>query len=431
MEQHQSRRSGPSSESGNRSIAIVGAGQSGVLMALGLLDRGYRVTLMTNRDSDAIARGRVMSSQCLFGEALQIERDLGSYGWDNTCPPVEGIGLVVAHPEQLGKKAIDWAARLNRTAMSVDQRIKMSVWLDEAQSRGAEVVLREAGVDELESLAASHDLVLVSAGKGSVVDLFPREAERTQFYRPQRALALTYLHGVVPTADFSRVAVNIIPGVGECFVFPALTLSGPCHILMFEGIPGGPMDCFDDTLRPSKHLERALALLQVYLPWEHARCAQVQLTDEHATLSGLFSPGVRQPIAILPSGRRVLGMADTVVLNDPITGQGSNSAVKCSEIYLDAILRQADGPFSLEWMSNTFQRYWKYARYVVQWTNAMLTPPPPHILKVLAAAAEHELLASSIANAFDDPSKLFPWWVDASESERFIAAHSDVGRMGA
>jgi hypothetical protein len=60
----------------------------------------------------------------------------------------------------------------------------------------------------------------------------------------------------------------------------------------------------------------------------------------------------------------------------------------------------------------------------------MLIPPPPHILKVLAAAGEHESLASSIANSFDDPSKFFPWWVDASASERFIATHSDVRRMG-
>jgi hypothetical protein len=307
----------------------------------------------------------------------------------------------------------------------------MSVWLDEAQSRGAEVVLREAGVAELEWLAASHDLVLVSAGKGSVVDLFPRDAERTQFDQPQRALALTYLHGVAPTEDFSRVAFNIIPGVGECFLFPALTLSGPCHILMFEGIPGGPMDCFNDMPPPSQHLERSLALLQAYLPWEHARCARVQLTDEHATLSGRFTPGVRQPVAVLPSGRRVLGMADAVVLNDPITGQGSNSAVKCCEIYLDAILRHGDAPFSVDWMSNTFERYWEYAQYVVRWTNTMLMPPPPHILKVLAAASEHASLASSIANAFDDPSKFFPWWVDASESERLIAAHSDVRQMGA
>jgi flavin-dependent dehydrogenase len=76
-----------------------------------------------------------------------------------------------------------------------------------------------------------------------------------------------------------------------------------------------------------------------------ARCAQGQLTDEHAALSGRFTPGVRQPVAMLPSGRRLLGMADAVVLNDPITGQGSNSAIKCCQIYLDAILRQGDGPF--------------------------------------------------------------------------------------
>ncbi|WP_310360378.1 styrene monooxygenase/indole monooxygenase family protein [Paraburkholderia strydomiana] len=399
-------------------------------MALGLLDRGYRVTLVTNRDSDAIVRGRVMSSQCMFGEALRIERDLGSRCWDSTCPTVDGIGLAVAHPEQPGRKVIDWAARLNRPAMSVDQRIKMSVWLNDARSRGAEVELREAGVPDLESLTASHDLVLVSAGKGSVADLFLPDPRRTQFHQPQRTLACTYLHGLEPTEDFSRVAFSIVPGVGECVVFPALTVSGPCHIVMFEGIPGGPMDCFNDMPSPKQHLERSRALLKTYLPWEYARCSNVQLTDEYATLSGRFTPCVRQPVATLPSGRHVLGMADSVVLNDPITGQGANSAAKCCEIYLDSILRHGDGPFSADWMLNTFERYWDYAQYVVQWTNTMLMPRPAHILKVLAAAGEHASLASSIANSFDDPREFFPWWIDASESERCIAAHSGVKRAG-
>lgn len=399
-------------------------------MALGLLDRGYRVTLMTDRDSDAIERGRVMSSQCVFGKALQIEQELGSHDWSDICPPVEGIGLAVPHPEQLERKAIDWAARLDLNAMSVDQRIKMSVWLKEAKSRGAEVVVREAGVVELESLAASHDLVLVSAGKGSLVGLFPRDADRSQFAQPQRTLALTYLHGMTPVADFSRVAFNIIPRVGECFIFPALTLSGPCHVLMFEGIPGGPMDCFSDVSSPSQHLERSISLLKRYLPWEHARCAKVQLTDEYATLSGHFTPGVRHPVATLPSGRHVLGMADAVVLNDPITGQGANSAIKCCDIYLEAILQHGDAPFSASWMLDTFERYWEYARYVVQWTNSMLMPPSAHILKVFAAAGEHPSLASSIANAFDNPREFFPWLLDASESERFIAANSNGARMG-
>ena len=36
--------------------------------------------------------------------------------------------------------------------------------------------------------------------------------------------------------------------------------------------------------------------------------------------------------------QKIFGMADALVVNDPITGQGSNNAAKCSKIYFDAIL---------------------------------------------------------------------------------------------
>jgi hypothetical protein len=59
---------------------------------------------------------------------------------------------------------------------------------------------------------------------------------------------------------------------------------------------------------------------------------------------------VRRPVARLPSGAPVLGMADAVVLNDPITGQGSNNAAKRAELYLAGILEHGDDPFSAEWV---------------------------------------------------------------------------------
>ena len=94
-------------------IAIVGAGQSGLQMALGLQAKGYRVTLLTNRTPDQVRAGKVMSSQCMFDRALQTERELGLNWWDDACPPVEGIGLAIPHPEQPGARLIDWAARLD------------------------------------------------------------------------------------------------------------------------------------------------------------------------------------------------------------------------------------------------------------------------------------------------------------------------------
>jgi len=129
----------------SRRIAIVGAGQSGLQLALGLVGAGHEVTLVSNRTPEQFATGRVQSSQCMFGDALETERALGLDFWSDACPPVEGIAFAVPSPDD-GGKAIDWAARLDRPARSVDQRLKLSGWLREYERRGARLVVQEAGI---------------------------------------------------------------------------------------------------------------------------------------------------------------------------------------------------------------------------------------------------------------------------------------------
>lgn len=402
-----------------RRIAIVGGGQAGLPLALGLLQQQYDVTLVTNRTPDDLRAGKVMSSQCMFDASLQIERDLGLNQWEAACPWVEGIGLAVPHPEQPGAKVIDWAQRLSRPAQAVDQRVKMPAWMELFEQRGGRLVLQDAGIAELEQLTDTHDLVVLAAGKGEVVKQFERDAVRSAFSLPQRALALTYVHGLAPTPPFSRVAFNLIPGVGEYFVFPALTLSGPCHIMVFEGVPGGPMDCWKG-LSPQEHLATSRRLLDTFLPWEAERARHVELTDTNGILSGSFAPTVRKPILRLPSGRRVFGLGDAVVVNDPITGQGSNNATKACRVYLDAIVARGEQPFSDDWMTQTFETFWQYAQHVVTWTNTLLTPPPPHLLNLLGAAGQCPPLARAVVDGFNNPPDYFPWWTDAAACDAFI-----------
>ncbi|MBB3241914.1 hypothetical protein FHW68_003451 [Pseudomonas sp. Tn43] len=403
-----------------RRIAIVGAGQAGLQLALGLLAKGYHVTLATNRNGEDIRNGKVMSSQCMFNAALQSERDLGLNFWEDQCPAVEGIGLAVPDPEKPNEPLFSWSTRLDRYAQSVDQRLKMPVWMDEVVKRGGEVIIQDVGVAELELLSTSHDLVLLAAGKGEIVNLFEKDAERTQFQQPQRALSLTYVKGMTPMSPFSRVSFNLIPGVGEYFVFPCLTTTGPCEIMVFEGIPGGPMDCWQGITSAEQHLEKSLELINRYVPWEAERCRSVEMTDDKGFLSGRFTPMVRKPVLTLPSGRKVFGMADALVVNDPITGQGSNNAAKCSKVYLDAIVARGAQDFGPDWMHDTFEQYWSYAQHVVKWTNTMLTPPPQHLLELLGAASQSKPLASAIANGFDDPRNFAPWWFDAQSCQAFV-----------
>ncbi|MGW8392278.1 styrene monooxygenase/indole monooxygenase family protein [Pseudoduganella sp. HUAS MS19] len=404
-----------------RKIAIVGSGQAGLPLALGLLAKGYGVTVASNRTPGDIQNGRVMSSQCMFDASLQIERDLSLNYWDDACPAVDGIGLTVPNPAAPQEKLIDWSARLDRPAQAVDQRIKVPAWMEEFVKRGGKLLIEDVGIKELERLAAENDLVLMAAGKGEIARMFERDADRSVFDKPQRALALTYVNGLHPAPEYSRVAFNLIPGVGEYFVFPALTTSGPCDIMVFEGVPGGPMDCWREIKSPLAHLEQSLHLLRAFLPWEAERARHVELTDANGILAGSFAPTVRKPVATLPSGNLVFGLGDAVVINDPITGQGSNNATKAARVYLDAILAHGGRPYTRNWMEQTFERFWEYGEKVVTWTNSLLCPPPPHVLDLLGAAGNCPPLASAVANGFNNPPDYFPWWVDANACERFVA----------
>jgi hypothetical protein len=403
-----------------RKIIIVGAGQAGLQLGNGLLTSGYDVTIVSNRTPEQIRDGRVMSSQCMFGGALAREHALGLNFWETDCPPVEGIAFTV--PDGAGGKAISWASRLDLPAQSVDQRVKMPRWIEEFERRGGKFVLTDATVDNLEEYTREADLVIVAAGKGDIAGLFARDDARSPYGAPQRALALTYVNGLEPRPDHSAVSFNLIPGVGEYFVFPALTTSGPCEIMVFEGVPGGPMDCWGDVRTPAEHLATSKSVLETFLPWEAARATDISLTDDNGILAGRFAPTVRKPVGVLPSGAVMLGLADVVVVNDPITGQGSNNASKCAASYLSSILEHGDRPFDAAFMESTFERYWDYAQYVTTWTNALLAPPPEHVLQLLGTASGNPRIARRFANGFDDPRDFFHWFMDPAAASDYLAA---------
>ncbi|MCU0463336.1 MAG: FAD-binding oxidoreductase [Anaerolineae bacterium] len=400
-------------------VNIVGAGQSGLQLGLGLLKHGYDVTLYSDRTPNQIHDGSVMSTQCMFDNALQTERDLGLNLWDENCPKIDGIMLRIAGPN--GEPALNWGACLDKPAQSVDQRLKIPEWMNLFTSLGGELVIKSVGVADLETMTG--DLTIVASGKGEIGQLFTRDASRSPYQSPQRILALACLKGVSVTEPFSAVAFNIIPGEGECFFMSGLTTSGPCHFMIMEGIPGGKLDCWGDVTTPEQHLARTMQLLETFLPWEAERCKNAELADQNAVLRGKFAPTVKFPVATLPSGKPVLGMADVVVLNDPITGQGSNNAAKCAAIYLDRIIERGDRSFDAAWMQETFDQYWDYAQWVTGWTNAMLQPPPAHVQVILGAAASVPEVAHRFVNGFNDPRTFFPWLADPAEADKMLSSY--------
>ena len=67
--------------------------------------------------------------------------------------------------------------------------------------RGGQLVIHGAAVADLDYFSRTYDLVLVSAGKGELVSMFGRDAARSPYSEPQRALAVAYVHGLGPRPE--------------------------------------------------------------------------------------------------------------------------------------------------------------------------------------------------------------------------------------
>lgn len=398
-------------------IAIVGAGQAGLQLGISLLKKGHNTTLLSNRTPENLLNGKIMSSQGMFSTALNYEKELGLNFWDDICPKNQSIQFSIVHH---GQKILTWKGLTHRPFQAIDQRLKFSRWLKEFQWLGGNVLYQEADLLLLEELSKSHDLVIIAGGKANISDLFKRDTTKSAFDKPPRELGCFYVNGVLPISNNPGLRANILPGIGEFFIMPGLTLSGSCNMLLFEGIPGKEFDCWKPSFSKEQILEKIKSLLGTHIPWEAENCRSITLTDDNATLMGRYTPIVRHPFFNLPSGKPILGMADTVVLNDPIAGQGANNASKCAKIYLDSILQNSDNNFDEIWMQNTFNQYWEYAKWSTEWTNILLKPLEPHIVELLSAAKDSQLLANKLASSFDDLTELFPWIQNSDTTHKII-----------
>jgi Styrene monooxygenase A putative substrate binding domain len=390
-----------------RTITIVGGGQAGIMLAIGLRKAGHFVCLVQDRSAAAVARGRVTSSQCLFATALAEERRLGLDLWSAQCPRIDGVRLDSAAPGSAGMP-FSFIGRLRSPAQSVDQRLKFSRWLDVFEALGGALEIQHADIDSLERWARNSDLVVVATGKGPLSGLFLRDEGRSPFARPMRSLSMIYLQGADAPNGPSCISSTALPKAGGVMRFPALAGCGPCEILVFEAAIGGPLDICHGDMAADEQWAAMRAALADAMPLEAERLARARPTDEQAVLAGRITPTVRHAVGHLPSGRTVLGIGDAVVLNDPLVGQGANNAAKMARVVLDAILHRDRQPFDGPWLANVADALWRRVRAATVWTNMSLLPPQPHVVALLKRATTDQATADRFAQGFDEPETILP-----------------------
>ena len=302
--------------------------------------------------------------------------------------------------------------------------MKMAGWMETFAQRGGQLVIHGAAVADLDYFSRAYDLVLVAAGKGELVSMFERDASRSPYSEPQRALAVAYVHGMdrarsTPTS--TRSAATWCPGVGELFVMPTYTHLRPGRHPVLGGHPRRPPRRLQGGEGPGRapvpHPGADGAVHALGVRAGHQGRADGR--GRHARRP--LRPDRAQADRPAPRRRAVLGVADVVVANDPITGQGSNSASKCAATYLaadprarrQAVRRGVDAADVRPLLEH------RPARHQVDERHAGV--PPEHVLNLIGSGEQFQPVADRFANAFNNPADFENFFYEPEKTDAYLA----------
>ncbi|MCP3804857.1 monooxygenase [Allokutzneria sp. A3M-2-11 16] len=399
------------------SIGIVGAGIAGLHLALRLQQFGVHTTVHTDHTGAEIRASRPRNFPARFGQTQAREDLLGVHHW--RFPDAQ---THTWHVTLHGASTLGFRADLNPPSSVVDFRLYLPQLMADYADRGGHIVFGTASIDRL---ARDHDLVVVANGSPSMKRLFPRDADRSPYSAPPRILCTGLYRGIGEATPHS-MDIHFLPGVGEILRLPFFSLDGRVDVLAVEAVPGGPLEplChMDATADPAAFHRAVLELLATHAPSlrERVDLREFALTAPGGLAQGGITPVVRHNWADLGEGTFALAIGDAWIVNDPLSAQGTGLASLTAFTLADAIASTLP-PYDEMFCRAMSKQLWDGVSDAVNWSNAFLAPPPPHVLRLLAEAAGDKRVADAFVNNFNDPAAMWravssPWGAESFLTE--------------
>ncbi|MCV7224823.1 styrene monooxygenase/indole monooxygenase family protein [Mycolicibacterium komossense] len=423
---------GPSQQ---RTVAIIGAGQTGIAAALGFLNAGFDVTVLSDRDqislrTDIPATGTAVT----FAASQAAERELGLDDYAGRVPLVTGQSTQIFTGVGGNRQDLldfDTTYLDGARAIGVDTRLKVDERLREFTSRGGHFVISQVTADSLDEIAASHDLTLVATGRGGLSGSFPVDESRTVYDSPQRTLLMVTLTGLEHGSD---VFAHRSPVGGEHNTFAVSEEQGELWWGPYLHKDAGPSWSFLGFAKRGSDWEKRFSAAQDaasahrivldvhrdYVDWDLPEVSATRVIEEdpHAWLLGAVTPTVRHAVGVTKSGHPVLALGDTAISFDPIAAQGAQGGL-IQSAQLVAAARDYDGPFDEQWLRGTFEHFWESrGRAATLVTRLFLGDAElAHYSQLFfAAAASSPRFASALFGLISDPTPLLG--IDTEEAAR-------------
>lgn len=421
-----------------RRIAIVGAGQAGTAAAVGLMKRGYEVTLYSDRSADDILHHTPPTGVAyMFADSIACEGENGCDTFADVAARTDSIHLYFL--PKVGVELVQmWGALDEHAGYAVDVRLKSARRMAQLEQGGARIEIQAVTPESLDEIARQNDLTLVATGKGGLAGLFERDPGRSVYDRAQRQVATLCVRGIptegspFPHRVPGRVPVgfNFYGDIGECFWVPYYHKNElRCWSMLVEAREGRGLDTFRAVRSAEEMLAVFRKLIQTYAPWDWPSMKDMELVpeDPHCWLRGAVVPTVRRPLGHTSSGRPIMALGDTAYAFDPVGGQGAATAARQAAFYVAAIAERGDAPLDAGWITTTGEVFHEtHAGPTYRFNNVLLEPLDAVARMIVISAFAHPKLAQTFFQRFNRPPTYFPWLTDQGAARKFITEITGV-----
>ena len=400
-------------------IGIVGAGVAGLHLGLYLRQQGIETTLYAEKNAEQQFASRIPALVARVGHTRERERQLGVNHWDGGHNEFNVMNFHIP-----GEHPMSFTGHSTEPLIAVDMRIYLGRLQEDFAARGGHVVVGPTKASDLEALSEKHDLLLVATGRGGITELFPVIEEDSPYNQPQRWISMGLFTGIRNLE--MQAHVTFAPGQGEIFEFPIYSFAPNMTGLGIESIPGSAFDAwthlrYEDD--PQAFNNGLLELLREYAPNTYSRIdpEKFGLNRPLDLMQGGVTPAVRKGYATLPNGKQVIAIGDAHFANDPITGQGANTASRMAFLIGEEI--STNQVFDEEFARRIEQRVRTYAGPVAKWSNAMLGQPEQHMIDLMVGAAQNQGLADEFARFFEKANEAWDSFGSPEGAAALMAKH--------
>ncbi len=417
-------------------VAVIGAGPAGMIFTYALLrsGKGYDVTVYSDRTPEQWLNHCAPTGTAFHYEnVIDIEKNLGMDHWHEDA--FHGEGVLLDFCPHVGAERMVVAGRWPGRGAAIDQRLRVSHWLNEVESLGARLVIEAVTAKRADEIARQNDLTVLAAGKGELGRIIPRDPERSVYDAPQRNLAMAICTGITGwdhRIDLTPVKFYFFGDIGEFFWVPYThKTAGPTWCVLFEAKPGKALDRFGDCRSGEEVVAIAKTLMREFTPWDYEVVKDMRIVpdDPYAWLKGRFPPTVRQPFGRLPSGGLIMPVGDTAITFDPIGGQGGNTALRNAKFTADRVIARGDGPFDEEWMRAVNTDFWREHGWAAYTFNNILLEPLEEAGRILlsTAARSRRFADDFMIGNFPTPNNYFPYIQDPQAARQLVAPYLAEG----